>query len=104
MSAYRGVIGNLVAGKRMQDYANLTKFIDATSKRITDRNIVKYEYDINAQKQCLIDTYKTSLKPLQDKFDFEYGTSGENVVNTPEYKTWQEQQQGLKPGDYGYYS
>jgi len=104
MLAYRGVIGNLVAGKRMQDYANLTKFIDATSKRITDRNIVKYEYDINAQKQGLIDTYKTSLKPLQDKFDFEYGTSGENVVNTPEYKTWQEQQQGLKPGDYGYYS
>jgi hypothetical protein len=70
----------------MQDYANLTKFVDATTKGVTDRNIVKHEYDINKQKQGLIDTYKNSFKKLSDEFENQYGTSGENKVNSDEYK------------------
>ena len=85
MAAYSGVIGNLISGKRVQDYKNLTNFVNATTQATSQRNLEKHGYDVAKQQQSFIDEYNNSdWKQLQKQLENEYGTEGENWANSKE--------------------
>lgn len=104
IGAYRAAVGNLIAGKRMQNYANLTKFTDAITQQVTDRNIIKHENDVTKQRQGLFNDYKGTLKPLQAAYEKYYGVSGDEWENSPEGIDYKKQQEGAGTDAYSWTS
>lgn len=104
IGASRQLLTSLQNQNAFTNTNTVNNLLTGLSKERINRNIVKNQYDVARQKQGLINKYNATTKPLQDQFDQIYGDEGENIVNAPEYKTWQANMRGLSPGNSEYYA